>query len=206
MDRAQLYNNKLEWYKGQRDMILKNIKSLKSDIKNKEEELKDIQEAQIIIQEVAKQTQEQIKYEISEPVSLAINSIFDTKEYKAPYRFVFDFVSKRNKTECDFYLVNKDNEKENPLEDCGGGLIDIISFALRLSICTIAKTRKVLILDEPFKWIDKSKEEKVGQLLRLIVEKLGFQIIMVTHNNSYIDIADRHFNIIKKEGVSYVNT
>lgn len=204
MDRLQSFKNKLEQYKGQRDMIEKNIASLNDDLCKKEKELLRIQEAQLIIQEVAKQTQEQIKYEISEPISLAINSIFDTDEYKAPYKFVFDFVIKRNKTECEYYLLNRDGEKENPIEDCGGGLIDIICFALRLSICTIAKTRKILILDEPFKWIDKSKEEKIGQLLKMISDKLQLQIIMVTHNNSYIEIADKHFNIKKKEGVSYV--
>jgi len=67
----------------------------------------------------------------------------------------------------------------------GGGVVDVAAFALRLSCLMLSKPplRRILILDEPFKYVSERRgyRERVRQLLESLAEEMGIQILMVTH-------------------------
>lgn len=153
-----------------------------------------------IIKEVGKKTQEQLKFQMSDIVSLALESVMDD-----PYTLVMDFVERRNKIECDL-LFEKDGERMQPLDDSGGGTADVASFALRVASWSLQlpKTRNTIILDEPFKFLDKSKHNKASQIIKEISKKLGIQFIIITHEEKLAEAADRIFKVTKKRKVSSV--
>jgi hypothetical protein len=57
------------------------------------------------------------------------------------YKFKTDFIIKRNKSECEFFL-EKDDVKMSLLNSTGGGILDVIMFALRISLLILKKKDK----------------------------------------------------------------
>lgn len=143
--------------------------------------------AKELVLDVAQRTQANIGQRISDLVSLALASVFDT-----PYEFQVEFVQRRGVTEADLWFV-RDGNKIEPLGASGGGPIDVASLALRLAVWTLNKTTPVFILDEPFRNLSSDLHHKAGLLLQELSTKLGVQIVMVSHNPQIIAGADRVF-------------
>ena len=97
------------------------------------------------------------------------------------YEFRISFASKRGGTAATFILI-KEGIEVDPM-DCGGGVIDVIAFALRLSVLMARKpkARPILFLDEPFKFVSENYRSAVGDMLEQLSEALDFQFIIVTH-------------------------
>lgn len=194
------FRNSIERKKGERDRINRDVSQLEKDIRKGKIKLRRIETAQTIVQTVAQQTQEKLQYHISELVSLALGTVFPD-----PYQLQLEFVIKRGKTEADLYLI-KNGEKYHPLSSAGGGVVDITSFALRIALWSLRppRTRNTLILDEPFRFLSRNLQPKAGEMLKQISERLGIQIIMVSHNEDVIESADKVFQVTKKKGVMVV--
>ena len=90
------YKQKLEQLKGQKRQLLRSIDGTKAAIRYNKQRSLDVEEAQRIIQYVARQTQEQLQFRISELVSMALAAVFED-----PYTFHLEFVIRRGKTEAD---------------------------------------------------------------------------------------------------------
>jgi len=159
-----------------------------------------VDEAQVVLQTVAQQTQSELEYHISELVTLANESVFDD-----PYTMKVQFVLRRNKTEADL-LFERDGHFINPMDASGGGAVDVAAFALRISLLSLQtpKSADVLILDEPFRFVSRSLQERASKLLKEISEKLGLQMIIVTHEPTLVEHADRVFTVTQKNGISNI--
>lgn len=191
----ELFNQK----KGELNSLNMNLDKIKKEkIQNKKDMIRS-ERAQIIIQEVAKRTQEKIKFHIEDVVGLAISSIFGDQ-----YNFELDFVVKRNKTECDMFLVDEEGNRFNPVDDNGGGVVDLVCFALRISLWNLQKRGKknnTIILDETFKHLSKDNIDNVSLLMKELSDKLNIQFILVTHIPEFSEVADKVFEVkkIKRE-------
>jgi DNA repair exonuclease SbcCD ATPase subunit len=178
----------LERRKGQKDHIESSLASLRLRKRKMQAEIIISDRAQFVIHEVAKITTEELKYQISEIVSFALSSVFDV-----PYGFVVDFVTRRNKIEADMYF-SKGDELLDPLSAAGGGVADITSMALRLSMWSLARPgyRPILFLDEPMKWLKGRRYPVLGAaMVSEFSKQLGVQIIMNSHDPELVDCADR---------------
>ncbi len=196
----ETFKNKLERVKGKKEIIQKNLNSLRESLKNSKKNLIQSEKAQKVIQEVAKKTQEQIRFHIEDIVSMALSTIFPN-----PYEFKLDFVIKRNKTECNLWF-ERDGERIKPIDCSGGGVVDVTSLALRIALWNLRLSEKnnTIILDEPVKFVSKDLIDRVGEVLKKLSKKLGIQFIIVTHINELIDCADKVIKVIQKDGVSSV--
>lgn len=159
-----------------------------------------ITKARWVLQEVAKTTQQELEYHISGLVTMALASVFDD-----PYEFVIEFVTRRQRAECDLKF-SKDGEHCNPLDASGGGTVDVASFALRVAFLSMEspQRRRVLILDEPFRFVSPDLQSKASQMIREISRRMGLQIIMISHAENIIDSADRVFEVTKIGEISEV--
>ena len=89
----------------------------------------------------------------------------------------------------------------------GGGMADTISVPMRLMVLLGSKqTDKVCILDECWKHMDIDRIELVGKFLRLLVDKLGVQVMMCSHHEKIRDFADRTYEVTENKGTSSVET
>jgi DNA repair exonuclease SbcCD ATPase subunit len=194
----QEYRNKLENLKGQKKQIENQIRKNKDNIITLSEEKTFSEQAQKILQIVAKETQEQIIIHISGIVSLALTTIFDE-----PYEFKLDFVEKRGKTEADVYFL-REGQKIDPMTGSGGGVIDIASFALRIALWSLSNKRNTIIMDEPARFVSKNYIPRVAKLFKMLSEKLNLQFIIVTHINELVESADKVFQVSIEKGISKI--
>ena len=201
----QEYRQKLERKKGRRDQLKEDLLDTKKQIEKLKKEIIISEKAQIIMQIVAKKTQEELKYRLSELVSLCLESVFPD-----PYKFVANFETRRDRSECDL-MFERNNKLLNPIDSSGVGAVDVAAFGLRPAILTLSrpKPRKLLILDEPFKHLKGIEaNKKIIQVVKLLSKEIGLQVIMVSDERVPIEEiekgADRIFEVSIKNGVSKV--
>lgn len=191
---------KLNKKKGQQEKIIFDLKNNEIKIKQLGKEIEISRQAQTIIIVVSQATQKELSYRITEPVSLALAAVYENDPYEMTAQFE---VAARGVTECKLGFKRNENII-NPKEASGGGPIDVASYALRLGSLSLSKpkTRSIVILDEPFKWVQRDKMELAGQMLRETSEKLGIQIIMISHIPELMPFADKIIDVsIHKEKI-----
>jgi len=188
-------SEKIKKYQGKKDHLKKEMDRRLIEKNGLEKRSIAIEKAQAFIQQVAKETQDKIKCHLEDIVQLAIDTCFPGE-----YDFFIRFEIKRGRTEA--ALIFEQNKIEvDPMESSGGGVVDVSSFALRIATWSLSKTDNVIILDEPFKHLSNDLQSRAGEILKRLSEKLKLQILMSTHIEDIIDVADRVFEVRRvKEG------
>lgn len=200
MSDVRYYRNKVERLKAKKSLIEKAFSDFETKYKKKKRESKNCEEALLIAQKVCKETQAELEYKISEIVTLALETVFEE-----PYEFKLEFDISRNKVVANMWLES-DGERFDPTSDVGGGVVDITSFALRIALWNLNNINRnnTIILDEPFKFVDKDRQPKAAEMLKLLSEELGIQFIMTTHNKELMEIADKTFEVVKRGKISKI--
>lgn len=162
------------------------------DVKQMKLYLEKLTKAKWLLSEAHKRTQNNFKGYVQNLVTLAINSVFQDRVFK----FLVDFEIKRGKPECLLRVQEGDSEPYFPKDEMGGSIVDIICFALRIVLKSLEvnKTRKVVMLDEPFKHTGELSS-LAGEMLKKVSKKLGLQILMITHDSKLAQISDKIFNV-----------
>lgn len=187
----------LDESKGARKAAEQELADANRELQEAQVLLEDILEAQALLQQTAKETQEALRFHIQDLVQAALDSVFP-----GVYTFEVEFEIKRGRTEANLRL-DKDGEKINPMDATGGGVVDIIAFALRLAAWSLSKTGNTILLDEPFRFVSSNLRPLCGEILQGLSKKLGLQIIMVTHDEEMMAVADRQFVVDQKRRQSF---
>lgn len=186
----QEYKNLYQQAIGKQNSLLKRKEDNETEINDLTNRIEDIEKAQVFIQLIAKEVQEQVRFHIEDIVQLAIDSCFPNK-----YEFKMEFDIKRNKTEASLNFYENGN-KLDPMTASGGGLVNLSCFAMRIAAWSLSRTNPIILMDEPFSNLSVDLQPKAGEILKELSEKLGFQIIIVTHNrDSMVEIADKVFEV-----------
>ena len=124
--------------------------------------VEQLQQAQSIVQCIAQAIQQRAHEKIARIVTRSMAVVFDE-----PYEFRIDFDRKRGKTEARMVFVRDGMELDDPLNEVGGGVIDVASLALRLACVMLSKPprRRLIVLDEPFSNIrgEENRRRKIGR-------------------------------------------
>lgn len=162
------------------------LKHLKETVRQEEKELektenilRKTQDAQEILQHLSQAIQQKAHQKISEVVSLCLSSVFG----EDAYQFAIEFERKRGKTEATLKF-RRGGLSADPLSATGGGVVDVAAFALRISCLMLHRPRlsRVVVLDEPFKFVSVQYREQVRKMLEELAQDLKIQIIQVTHS------------------------
>ena len=170
-------NEKLTLY----NHALRDVAAARAEAIRTEVELVDIDEARQILQTVSQVIQEEAHNRIAAVVSRCLETVFDD-----PYEFTINFEQKRGRTEAQLLFV-KDEETLDPLTQSGGGVVDVAAFALRLACLVLSRppVRRLLIMDEPFRFLSKDYRPAVRGLLNTLAKEMGVQFIIVTHDPEF---------------------
>jgi len=201
MNNIQTLRNRLEQQKGQKIQIEKSLSLLQSELNESKRSLRRCEQAREIIRIVGMETQKQLQYHISDITSLALEAVFPD-----PYELEVEFIKRRNKTECDLYFVRGDM-RVDPLTASGVGAVDVAAFALRIASWSMSKphSRNTIILDEPFRFLSVDYQEKASIMLQTLSQKLGIQFIIITHEQTLTEHADKVFQVLIRKGKSKVS-
>jgi len=178
-----VYREKIDKLKARRNLLLEIESRERKALQAVNICIEDIKEAREIAQSVAQAIQEEMHTQISVVVTRCLEAVFDN-----PYEFKLRFVKKRGKTEAELVLVRDGREYDDPLNDVGGGVIDIVSLALRLSCVMLAKPlrQRLLVLDEPFRNVrGQANKQRLRSLLLSLADEIGFQFILNVDADAY---------------------
>lgn len=119
------------------------------------------------------------KHGIEQLVTRCLDAVFPENAYQ----FGLVFERKRDQTEARCILTDSAGETYDLHNGVAGGILDVISFALRLATLLLTRPQpvKLLILDEPFRCVSAGHRGRLASLLETLCEEFGFQIIMITH-------------------------
>lgn len=174
-------------------------RKLSRKIRKTRRKIKDHVDARNILNEAITIIHKKFKDRIEATVTRSIRQIFNRDLF-------FELVYKVKRNEIESRIIVKENGEElDPKDDLGGSIIDIISFTFRIILWHMSspKTRNVFILDEPFKWTGKLIS-LTGMIMKELSKKLRFQVILITHDDDLIEIADKVFKIEHVKGKSRV--
>jgi DNA repair exonuclease SbcCD ATPase subunit len=182
------------------EILESDVVGMKKDRDAKIQRIQDNVAAKEVLKKIELQQQQAIADKVSELVTSALRTILGER-----YSFKVLFKSQKNKILCDFVIQRDDGLTIDPMSAAGGGVVDLISFALRIvALLMSGINRNVLILDEPFRFLDKNKQEVAASLVRNLSETLNIQFIIITHEKSIIQAGSKIFNVTQKNGISQI--
>lgn len=202
------FRNEYHQRLGAKQAVEKRLETTKqaSDVSKKR--IEKLELGQGLVQEVARATQEELEYCVSQLVTECLQSVFSES-----IEMAVKFVTRRNSTEADILLKNEDGVELAPKDGEGAGAVDIMAFGLRMVLYSLQRSetnkgvRPVFILDEPFKKLNDPTREmhrKAAGMLKSIVDELDIQIILVTLLPEMEEVANSVFHVAKQNGMSNV--
>jgi len=170
---------------------------LEADLEANDRRVLSAAKALEIMQAAGKLSQDHLAAHLSTIVTHAIQVVI-----QKDYEFVCEFVERRGSTEADLYLM-KGGHRFGILGGTGGGLADVISFALKVSYLLLANTDKVLIIDEVARHINSEKQRTAfAQVLAGLSSEFEIQLIINSTVPELLAVAD---NIITLEAVEDIS-
>lgn len=194
-----IWEQKINEMKVEKKLLEKSQNSLHKELSDLEKNSNLLQQAKEIFQKSALLTQNHLAEHLSKIVTKAIRSVFFEKNVE----FKVEFKEQRNKTECEMYII-ENGEEYSLTESRGYGMTDIVSFALRVAYILLHSSENILIIDEPFRNLDKDKHEYASLMVKELSRELSMQFIICTHMEILQEHADKKYRVKQKKGESSV--
>lgn len=177
----------------------KETNKLKLDILQKEILIK--QQARNFLINFSEYSRNIIKEKLESLVNSALKCIFTDKQ------LIFKIIPSKVKRGLIYDLYIDSDGTLTPLMDSkGGGVLDVITIALRISFLRLfsGKLRQIIIFDEPFKNLDSDRIEIAIEWLKLISKDFNIQFIIVTHIEKLIEKASTAYQFTLIDGETKV--
>ncbi|SDC50857.1 MULTISPECIES: ATPase [unclassified Candidatus Frackibacter] len=192
--------------KGERNRLLTDKEEREKEIKELKDDIDIFEQTRILLKEASEYAREQAKQQIVSLVTKALQFVFGPE-----FSFEIEIEEKRGRPHVEFYVVSDYGDrrlKNKPQTARGGGVVDVVSLALRVAILESynPKVAGPLVLDEPAKHVSADYIVNVAQFLKHINQIFSRQVIIVTHENHLSEIGDKAFRVKAEEGVSNVTT
>lgn len=170
--------SKVERLKARHRRSEEKVRDETAHLERAREEVRTVERAQIVVQEVAAAVQQQAHRSLASVVTRCLEAVFDD-----PYEFRVDFVKRRGRTEA-VLSFGRNGTTVDPMTASGGGVVDVAAFALRLACLMLSRPRKrrLMVLDEPFRFVSRDLRPRVKKLLETLAEEMGVQFVVVTHD------------------------
>lgn len=195
----QLFD-KLTKMRGEEGLLRKQLKDVKVNETKLSSEIRNIEKAKVIAQEVSKATQDKVTYHINGLVSSGLEAVFPD-----PYTFNLKFVTRRNKTEADLVFIKNGNETTDILNSGGGGVADIASYLLSIAVFSVNPSRPILIRDENFKFLHSVVfQKKASSMIKKVSERFGIQMILISDQPALYSCADKVIMTKINKGISSI--
>ncbi|MHA1882017.1 MAG: hypothetical protein ACTSUO_03115, partial [Candidatus Thorarchaeota archaeon] len=187
--------------KAMKELLSKKKQEVEKELEAHRCNLSYLNEALDVMNVVSVLSQREYKEVIEVLVTQALQFVFGNN-----YSFKIENTISRNQPETSMYVVVDGKEHLLSDDELGYGVVDVVSFALRVVCWAIScqRTDGVFVLDEPLKSIDCGRFDLVGRMLKQLSEMLGIQFIIVTHEDGLAVIGDVSYYVSKKDGVSQV--
>ncbi len=181
-----------------KDSLEEKKNKIQNDIDEINKETGSLLELKDFLMTVSANYRDQLCNLFTSLVTEALTSIFE-KDIK----FNIKLYSYRNEPAIDVSVIENDLEVD-PQKSCGGGLNDIISFVVKIIFIYLKKSSKIIILDEPLKFLSRDYIEQSSNFIHEISKRMDIQIILVSHKTDLEISCDKLITIEKNENRSII--
>lgn len=191
--------------RGEQNRLLQQKSELEKRLQEVRQEIECLEKVSLLLLEAARHAREQGRRQVEFMVSQALQFVFG-----GDLEFKVVVEEKRERPEAEFYVCSTyggDFKVETTPQDArGGGVVDVISLALRLALIHALRpqVKGPVVLDEPAKHVSVEFSPQVAQFLKSASQSLGRQIIMVSHNQHLADMADTAYLVEMQQGKSSI--
>jgi DNA repair exonuclease SbcCD ATPase subunit len=178
---------------GENKAFLEQKKQLESHVISKKDEIILCEKVSLLVQKLTELSRKETLEKIATIVTKALQDVKDpTLEFKINYKM------ERNQSIAEFAILdNKLKTELDIFDSCGGTIADLVEFALKISLLLKWQPQlsKILILDESFKFVSIQDRYKLGKFIQELSNKLGIQIILISHSQELIEFADKVYRV-----------
>jgi DNA repair exonuclease SbcCD ATPase subunit len=191
--------------RGEERMLLQEKETREQHLAEVRDNAECLERVRLLLQEASSHAREQGRGQVESMVTKALQFVFG-----GDLSFKVTVEEKRDRPEAEFYVCSNyggDLRVETAPQDArGGGVVDVISLALRLALLQAFRppVGGPVILDEPAKHVSEEFSPQVAQFLKSFSQSLGRQVIMVSHNQHLADSADVAYLVEMARGRSSV--
>ena len=189
---------------GKRENLLEQIEESNKAVEDIKKNLDLMEKVGVLLQSTSEFARNQAKVQTENLVTNCLQFIFENN-----IEFEIEIEELYGKPNAEFYVITKSDDiivKTKPELARGGGIVDIISLALRIAFLQIHKPQieGPLILDEPAKHVSEDYIFNVADFLKKASEMFERQIIMVTHNDHLASIGTTAYKVSMRGTESYM--
>ena len=177
-------SKKVEALHVKREVLLDNISSTKKSVDNIRYDISLNQKASEFFKHLLDDMLKENIGSISDLVTNALKHIIYDQDLE--FKIIQEF--KSNKIAMKFVLKEGGIEAD-PMSSFGGGPAVISSFILRLAVMAKLNMTNLLILDESMAALANRYVPNAANFMRQLSEDTGINILMVTHNNEFMENA-----------------
>ena len=203
---------------GQRDLLISQRREKESELSAARQDIELWRDVQILLSKASEFARQQLKIRIEQTVTAALAAIFNDSTMK----FEIEMSTIGGKPAADWRGVScykipaKAGDEDvkisaytvvaSPEDAKGGGVTDVVSLALRLALLELSRPRPggPVLLDEVGKHVSAEYVANVAEFLRQYAAQTGRQVILVTHQQGLMDVADVGYKVSQDNGVSEV--
>ena len=180
---------------GKRDKLIEQLHQNEIKLDKTIQEIELLDKVTILFQKTSEFARNQATRQIETLVTKCLQYVF---ENNVVFKIELDELT--NKANPEFFVENEIDGviiKTKPELSRGGGVVDIVSLALRIAFLQIHKPtiEGPLILDEPAKHVSEDYIYNVGDFLKKTSEMFNRQIIMITHNQHLSALSNKSYKI-----------
>lgn len=172
----------------QKELYLSEYKALREKLRIAEQEIADYEAINAIL-ECAQQAEHESTIGVYEKLLTAL--IDDTLDNNRKIKM--NLAIERGMPALEIYSEKEEGKLEDIYSSNGGSINNIVSVGLRAISLIRSKKRRLLILDESDCWLKGDYIPKFGAVIQQLSERLGIQIVMISHHNeeNFSDIRNK---------------
>lgn len=205
---------KLEaWIYNERDAVNQErgrIQQLEDDlnillIKNEEGkvELKKLESVMGILHNLEEYWHHSFEERLAALITRGLHTVFEED-----MEFMIESKTQGDLSVLDFKLVQRRPDGSILTTDImgakGGGVVSVVGFLLRLIVVIAVRPslRPIIFVDESFAHLSREYVPNMARLLRQLVDETKVQIVMITHEPAFSDVADVLYSVRQSNGVT----
>lgn len=159
----------------------------------------------ILLGKVSETARARMKSHIEATVTAALESVL-----QRPMRFEVHLRDIGGSPAADWIVVKLDGDEEvvtDPEDGSGGGLLDVVSIALRMAVLELASPKHdgPLVLDEAGKHVSASHRPALAEFLKEYAMQSGRQVLLITHSDELAAVADVSYRTRLVDGITEVS-
>jgi len=192
--------------KGTLDVISKQCESLAAKIDTAGLSARNHAGALDVLRSYASLQEENVRLKVERLVTDGLCAVFEREDLAFRFKFELGRSGQMTATPVLSTAIGDKTVETTATDARGGGVLDAAAFLLRTVMLCLMRPRldRVMFCDEIFKHLSRDHLGNAAALLRRLSEKLGVQIVMVTHKDEFVDTADRVFDVSIRDGVTKI--